>query len=136
MPARPIHDDNAVGFGGDGGADLLKVLLHGLGVGAGHHQGRPFVEGRANRAKDIGVRVALVGWLARACAFWRPLINLAILLANPRFILEPDFNGRILRDIFQAFRQRLWEVFLKASIASGSCLGCWGRTLTCEKPRR
>jgi hypothetical protein len=68
-----------VGFGGDW-ADLLKMLLHGLDVGVKHQQGR---------AEDVGILIALIGDLARACAFRSPLINLTILLANPRFVLKP-----------------------------------------------
>ena len=37
---RAVHDEDAVGFGGDGQADLLKMFLHDLGLGVRHHQGR------------------------------------------------------------------------------------------------
>ena len=89
---------------------------------------------RANRTEDIGVLVALIGGLAWTRAFWSPLVNLPVLLANPCFILEPDFNDPVRGDIFQAFRQYPRKVFLKASIVSRSCLGCRGRALTWEKP--
>jgi len=130
MPARAIHDDNAMGSGGDGCADLLEMLLHGLGVGVGHHQGRALIASWADRTEDIGVLVALIGGLAWTRTFCSPLVDLAVLLANPCFILEPDFNGLVGGDVFQAFCQRFREVFLKASIVSRFCLGCRGRALT------
>jgi len=65
------------------------MFLHGLGVGVGHHQGCALVQCRADRAEDAGILMALIGDLARARAFRNPLINLTVLLANPRFILEP-----------------------------------------------
>ena len=89
-----------MGLGGDGCADLLKVLLHGLGVGVGHHQRRALVVRRADRAKDIGVLVTLIRSLAWARALWSPLINLAILLADPRFILKPQFNRCVRGNFF------------------------------------
>jgi len=55
----------------------------------GHHQGCALVQCRADRAEDVGILIALIGDLARARAFRSPLINLTVLLANPRFILEP-----------------------------------------------
>jgi len=55
----------------------------------GHHQGCALVQCRADRAEDVGILIALIGDLARASAFRSPLINLTVLLANPRFILEP-----------------------------------------------
>ena len=64
------------------------MLLHGLGVGIGHHQGCALVQCRADRAEDVGILIALIGDLARVSAFRSPLINLTVLLANPRFILE------------------------------------------------
>lgn len=112
-----------MGVDGNGCADFLKMLLHGLGIGAGHHQGCAFVMFRADRAEYICALATLVGGLARARAFGSPLIDLAVLLAHPCFILEPQFNRRVRGDVFQALRQYLREVFLKVSIVSGSCFG-------------
>src|SRR3984957_3010813 len=57
--------------------------LHHVSVGVGQREGRTNAAGRADRAKQIGVVVALVGGLARACPAPGPLPNLAVLLANP-----------------------------------------------------
>ncbi len=107
MPAGTVHYDNAMGIGGHRGADLLKMLLHGLGIGIGHHQGRTFVVLRADRAKDIGALIALIGNLARACAFLSPLIDLRVFLAHACFILEPDFYRRLRRKLLQGLNQLL-----------------------------
>jgi regulatory helix-turn-helix LysR family protein len=50
------------------------------------------------------------------------------LLADPRFVLEPDFDRLALGAIRQVLGERGGEVFLKASWASGSASGWRGRT--------
>jgi len=67
------------------------MRLHGMGVGLWHHQGRADAPCRADGAEQIGALVALVGRLARPCALARPQADKAVLLPDPRFILEPDF---------------------------------------------
>ena len=112
-----------MGFGGDDLADLFKMLLHGLGVGIWHHQGCTLVVLRADRAEDIGVFVALISRLARACAFRSPLVNLAVLLADAGFILKPQFNRLVRGNVFQDIRQFLREVFSKLQLFQGLAWG-------------
>ena len=45
-----------------------------------------------------------------------------------RLTLEPDLDGFALRGLRDRRRYRRAEVFLKASCACGSVLGCCGRT--------
>ena len=77
------------------------------------HEGRPDAAGRADRAKQIGVVVALVGGLARACPAPGPLPNLAVLLADAGLVLKPDFDRRRLRQgaemRLQRARKVLWN---------------------------
>src|SRR5271165_719749 len=60
-------------------------------------QRRALAFGRAYRAEEVGVFVALVGRLARTCSASRPLPHEAVLLADARFVLEPDFDRRLRR---------------------------------------
>ena len=41
-----------------------------------------------------------------------PLPNLAVLLADARFVLKPDFDRSRRRHVIEMRLQRAWEVFL------------------------
>jgi hypothetical protein len=86
--------------------------LHHLGVDVGERQRRAFALRRTNRAKEIGVLVALVGGLTRARSASRPLPDETVLLADAGFVLEPDLDGRSRRKVGEMRLQRLREVFL------------------------
>jgi transposase len=58
------------------------VELHHVSVGVGQHEGRPDAAGRADRAEQIGVVVALVGGLPWPRSAPGRLPNLAVLLAD------------------------------------------------------
>jgi hypothetical protein len=75
---------------------FLDVELHHPGVDAREGQRGALAPGRADRAKEIGVFVALVSGLTRSRSSPRPLPDKAVLLADARFVLEPDFD-RCLR---------------------------------------
>jgi len=68
--------------------------LHHLRVDVGERERRALALGRTDRAKQIGVFVALIGGLTRTCSTPSPLADQAILLADAGFVLEPDFDGR------------------------------------------
>ena len=84
--------------------------LHHVGVGVGQHEGRPDAAGRADRAEQIGVVVALVGGLARARPAPGPLPNLAVLLADAGLVFKPDFDRRRLGQAVEMSLQRAREV--------------------------
>jgi hypothetical protein len=91
---------------------------------------------RTDRAEHIGVGVTLILGLARTRPLLGPLIDEAVLLPDPHFVLEPDLDRQSGCYALAGDRLRhpLRKVFLKASIICGSCLGCCGRGLTCAKP--
>ena len=60
----------------------------------GQRERRPDAAGRADRAEQIGVFVALICGLARPGSASCPLPNLAVLLADAGLVLKPDFNRR------------------------------------------
>jgi hypothetical protein len=97
--------------------------LHGLGVGIGQGQSRAFAARRADGAKEIEVFITLVGGLARPCSPPSPLANLSVLLANARFVLEPNLDRFALWDMGQMRVQRGREVFLNAAMVLGFCPG-------------
>jgi hypothetical protein len=88
------------------------MQLHHLRVDIRERERRAFAFGRTDRAKEIGVFVALIGGLTRTCSTPSPLTDQAVLLADAGFVLEPDFDGRSRRQIGQMRLQRRGEVFL------------------------
>jgi hypothetical protein len=66
----------------------------------------------AGRQSSPPIVVAAIGRLARARTALGPLPHEAVLLADARLVLEPDFDWRVLRDIGEMGAQHLREVFL------------------------
>ena len=96
MPSGAVEQQHGVRALGDIARDFVEVELHHVGVGVGQRQRRADAAGRADRAEQIGVVVALVGGLAWPRSAPRPLPHEAVLLADPGFVLEPDFDRRRL----------------------------------------
>ncbi len=96
--------------------DLVEVELHHVGVGIRQRKRRADAAGRADRAEQISVVIALVGGLPWPRSAPGPLPNLAVLLADAGLVLKPDFDRRRLRQSFEMGLQRAREVFLKASM--------------------
>ena len=123
MPSGPVQQQRGVGARSDVARDFVEVKLHHLGVGIGQCESCPDAAGRADRAEQIGVGVALIGGLPRPRSAPGPLADKAVLLADPSLILEPDFDRRRLGQAFKVSRQRAREVFLNASTLRSSCAG-------------
>jgi len=122
-----------MGLGGDVAADLFEMHLHGAGVGEGEHEGGALAPQWADRAEQVGVGVSLIGGQARARSLLCPNAHAPVLLAQPGLVLEPDLDPLVLGETGYVGCERAGEVFLKASITRGSCLGCCGRPLMWEK---
>jgi hypothetical protein len=88
------------------------MQLHHPRVDIGERARRALAPGRTDRAKQIGVFVALIGGLTRTCSTPSPLPDQAILLADAGFVLEPDFDGRSRRRIGQMRLPRRVDVLL------------------------
>lgn len=93
-------------------ADLIEMKLHGLGVDMRQGERRTGTARRADGAEEVGALIALVGRLAGTGAPSGPLTDDAVLLPDPRFVLEPDLDRRSLGQIGQMGAQRAREVFL------------------------
>ena len=72
MPSGAVHQNDAMRFTSTLAPDFVKTHLHGFSVSKGQHQGRILAFSRADGTKETGIPVALIGWLARACALSCP----------------------------------------------------------------
>ena len=99
------------------------MKLHGIRVGERKRQRGACATGRTDRAEEIRALIALVGGLAWPRSSSCPLPYEAVLLADPRLVLEPDLDGLALRNASQVGAQRSGEVFLNTSIVLASCAG-------------
>jgi len=127
VPPGPVEKYHGVCALGDAARDFVEVELHHVGVGIGKRQGRSDAPRRADRAEQIGVVVALVGGLSWSRSAPGPLADEAVLLADPGFVLEPDFDRRRLRQPLEMSLQRVREVygmarpsFRRRKVAGGS----------------
>jgi hypothetical protein len=98
------------------------MKLHGLGVAGGQHEGGTGSALRAYRAEQIGRLGALIVAGAGTRALSGPTIGELVLLTDPHLVLEPHLYWCVRREFCADFRHTLGEVFLNASMASGSCL--------------
>lgn len=120
MPAGLIENDDGMSAWRDRRSDLGQVCRHRIAVAAGHDQAGALAFGRADCTKDIGGLGALIAGRRRSCSAPRPSSGDLVLLAHPRFILEPQFYFGAGRERGPDFFEACGKVFLKASIASGS----------------
>ena len=95
---------------GDVARDFVEMELHHGGVGVGQREGRPDAAGRADRAEQIGVVIALVGGLCGPRPAPGPLPNLAVLLADAGLVLKPYLDRGRLRQSVEMSLQRVREV--------------------------
>ena len=112
VPAGAIEQQHGMRAFFDMARDFVEMELHHFRVGVGQRQRRAFALGGTDRAEEIGVLVALVGGLTRTGSAPRPLPHEAVLLADARLVLEPDFDRRSRRKVGQMRLQRRFEVFL------------------------
>lgn len=106
MPARLVHQHNAVCTGRDGLAELSKKEVHRGGVEPGHHQGDTGVTCRAHGPDDPSRLVADIAQPTWGIAALPPDIAGPPLLSDTCLVLAPDFKPlgfRMgLRDLRQA----------------------------------
>ena len=88
VPSGAVEQHHSVRALGDVARDFVEVELHRFGVGIGQRERRADAARRADGAEQIGVVVALIGGLARPRSPLGPLPNLAVLLADARFVLH------------------------------------------------
>src|SRR5215472_15541178 len=92
MPARLVHQHNAVRTRRHGLAEFGKEQVHCGGIEPGHHQSDTGVACRAYGADDPSRLVADIAQPARGMAALPPDIAGPPLLSDPRLVLAPDFK--------------------------------------------
>jgi hypothetical protein len=85
--------------------------LHGVSVGVGHDEPGGLAFGRADRAEDVRPLGALIERRTRPRPAPRPASGQLVLLADPGFILPPEFDLGSGRQAGADLRQALGEVF-------------------------
>ena len=123
VPSGAVQQQHGVGAPGDMQGYLVEMTLHGVGVRKGQRQRRADAARRADGAEQVGALVTLIGGLGRPRAAAGPLSDKAILLADPRLVLEPDLDLSLARHACEVGRERAGKVFLNAWMTSPSCLG-------------
>jgi hypothetical protein len=121
MPAGLIGDEDGMSAGVDGSADLCEMGVHRVGVAPRQNEAYALALGRTDCTEDVGRLGALIVRRTRPRSAFRPPARDLVLLADPRFVLEPklDLYARL-----KARPDRLdcgGEVFLKASTANSFC---------------
>jgi len=123
MPARLVHQHNAMRTGRDGLSEFSKKQVHRGGIQPGHHQGDASVACRADGPEDPCRLVTDIAQPARGIAALPPDIAGPALLSDPCLVLAPDFKPLGLRMRLGDFRQAGSKPpFLKA---------CWAFSLLC-----
>jgi transposase len=92
VPASLIHEQNGVGAGLDVQRNLLKMQFHGLGIAKRQDKTDGLAERGTNRAEDVGRGGSLILQGKRSRAAFGPPPRDLILLADPGFVLEPEFE--------------------------------------------
>ena len=92
VPAGLVERENGVGAGCNAAADLVQMMLHGDGIGTRKNEGSTGIACWTYRSEQVCVGVPLILGLARARSLRSPLIDQAVLLTDPHFILEPDLD--------------------------------------------
>lgn len=123
MPSGAIDGDDGVGTGLDGLSDRGEVVVHRLAADFGHDQSDAEITRGTDGAEDIGEVVALIADRGGTCAFQRPDIGQAALLADPGLILPPQFDRLGAGVLGDRLGDQAGEVFLCAAWASGSACG-------------
>ncbi len=91
VPSGPVEQQCGVAAGFDLVRDRRQVPGHGVGVAPGHDESRALALLGADGAEDVGRCRALVLRCTGPGAALGPAPGQLVLLADARFIAEPDF---------------------------------------------
>jgi hypothetical protein len=122
--------------GGDLVADLGQVQAGGVAVGVGQDEGGADGPRRADRAEQVGPRVAAVPGRPGPGAAPRPDPGQRALPADPGLVPEPDLDRLAAGVLGERSARQRGEACRKAARAASSASGCFGRTERRAKPSR
>jgi hypothetical protein len=135
MPASLIQDQNHLPLGADLLADKVQMGIHIVRVDGRCDEGRRIAGDRIDGPEEINPLV--FGLLDRcgASSLFGPDRRQGSLLADPRFVLEPDFDAPVGALVSDPLDKK-GASQSHCSMACGSFLRCLGRGLRQESPRR
>ncbi len=134
VPSGLVHDHGGMLARSEGGGEAVQEQLHGGRVEFRQHQGERLASLRLHRGEQVCPGVALVAQAGGALAADEPLMAGAALLAEPRFVLEPERQAAAWMRRCDAVEFVLQPLFDQASRAAGSALGCDGRAFCRDRP--
>ena len=91
VPAGLVEDEDGMCLRGQVARALIKVMLHRLRIGARHDHRRPRAAFGTDRTKQIGRFGTQIGECPWPGAAPRPAPGARVFLAEPHFVLKPDF---------------------------------------------
>ena len=122
MPSGLIDEKDGMGSRCDGLGDFGQMQVHRFGIAGRQDQSGALSLLRTDGSEDVGRGGALIPRRARASAALGPPAGDLVLLANARFIREPNFYFPNIDRLFaRDFIQARWELFLKSSMAPSAC---------------
>ena len=95
MPSRLIDYDNGMGSCRDGEGYLFKVQVHANGIANGQSESCADTSRRTDRTENPGRAGSLILGDRGARTSFRPTPGDLVLLADPGFVLKPNFYGCI-----------------------------------------
>ena len=116
-----------MGAGVDRCTDFGQMRLHGLGIAPRHDQARALAFGWADRSKYVCRFGALIVGRSRSGSALGPTAGDLVLLADPGFVLPPQFYLGSRWEAFADILQFGRKSFLKSSRASSFCAWWRGR---------
>ena len=128
MIAGAIEDESGMATSRYLSADSSEMQRHSFGVGCGHDQTCCDATLRTGRTEQVGPIVASVVRRAGSRSTLGPDAGQRPLLADPGFILEPDFDRLVFGAVGDLRHDCRGEVFLNVSWASSSACGWRGLT--------
>lgn len=136
MPARLVEDDDSMLIGREGVSEGAEKEVHRRGRDFGQNEGEGLIGRGPDDGEDVGKGEALVAEAGRALALGPPAMRDAALLAQPRFVLEPEREALVGMGAGDRVYRRSEPPFLNAVCAAASCRGWRGRAFWREKPMR
>jgi len=121
MPSGLIEQKHGMSAALNRSADLGKMILHGGRVAIWHDEPGAFALRRTDGAENVSPFGTLVVRRGRPASTPRPAAGDLVLLSDQGLVLEPDFYWRSRRELLLDCRQLVGEIFLNASMTSGSC---------------
>src|SRR5205807_9366697 len=133
MPSGLVKDQDDVLVLADRCGELIKELLHRLGVGVWQHEREGVVGAGLDRRENVGESEALVAQAWRTLAALPPDAAHATLLADAGLVLEEQAQALVFMRMLKFFEE-LRGSFLKASCEAGSFCGWLGRAFCRDRP--